>query len=169
MESGSEFGARQMAGFKDFFQAVQQTRVVAGSRPATTRVFVVTDAVIRGTGLIEKVEAGVADGGLEVAGVFDDVPQDSSTAVCERCAEEAKAAGADSFLAVGGGSVMDTAKVANVVFSHGGRSVDYEGLYLLPRADDGMGAPLPVAPLACRRARAPRSRWARWSRTTSRR
>ena len=38
-----------------------------------------TDEVIRGTGLVEKVEAGVADGGLEVAGVFDGVPQDSST------------------------------------------------------------------------------------------
>ena len=38
------------------------------------RVFVVTDEVIRGTGLVERVEAGVADGGLEVAGVFDEVP-----------------------------------------------------------------------------------------------
>ena len=40
-----------------------------------------TDEVIRGTGLVERVEAGVTDGGLEVAGVFDDVPQDSSTDV----------------------------------------------------------------------------------------
>ena len=42
---------------------------------------IVTDEVIRGTGLVDRVEAGVADGGLEVAGVFDDVPQDSDTAV----------------------------------------------------------------------------------------
>ena len=92
---------------------------------------------------------GVSDGGLEVAGVFDDVPQDSSTDAVERCAEAAKAAGADSFLAVGGGSVMDTAKVATTVFTHGGSVHDYEGLYALPRGGDGMGEPLPVAPLAC--------------------
>ena len=156
----TEYGTRQMSGFKDFFQAAQQTRVIGGrdllgstgfefAKEGAHRVFVVTDAVIRGTGLVEKVEAGVVDGGLEVAGVFDDVPQDSSTDVCERCAEAARAAGADSFLAVGGGSVMDTAKVADAVFTHGGRPEDLEGVYLLPRADDGMGAPLPLAPLAC--------------------
>jgi alcohol dehydrogenase class IV len=113
------------------------------------RVFLVTDAVIRGTGLVERVEAGVADGGLEVAGVFDDVPQDSGTTTVEACAAAAEEAGADSFLAVGGGSVMDTAKVAAAVFAHGGSVHDYEGIYALPRAVDGLGQPLPLPPLAC--------------------
>jgi alcohol dehydrogenase len=44
---------------------------------------------------------------------------------------------------------MDTAKVANAVFSHGGTVHDYEGIYALPRTKDGFGSPLPVAPLAC--------------------
>ena len=113
------------------------------------RVFVVTDQVIRGTGLIDKVEAGLTDGGLELAGVFDEVPQDSSTTVVDRCAEAAKEAGADSFLAVGGGSVMDTAKVSNAVFTHGGSARELEGIFLMPREGDGMGRPLDVAPLAC--------------------
>jgi len=113
------------------------------------RVFVVTDQVIRETGLAEKAEAGLTDGGLEVAGVFDDCPQDSSTAVVSRCAEAAKKAGADSFLALGGGSVMDTAKVADAVFTHGGSARDLEGIYLMPRTADGMGRPLDMAPLAC--------------------
>jgi alcohol dehydrogenase class IV len=119
------------------------------AKEGAARPMIVTDGVIRGTGLIDKAEAGVADGGLEVAGVFDDVPQDSSTATVAACAAAAKEAGADSFLAVGGGSVMDTAKVANAVFTHGGRVHDYEGIYALPRTNDGLGAPLPVAPLAC--------------------
>jgi alcohol dehydrogenase class IV len=155
-----ELGARQMAGFKDFYQYASTTRVIAGrdllgsagfefQKEGARRVFVVTDSVIRGTGLVERVEAGIADGGLEVAGVFDDVPQDSSTEVVERCAAEAEAAGADSFLAVGGGSVMDTAKVADVVFTHGGGVAEQEGFFLLPRADDGLGRPLDLAPLAC--------------------
>ena len=160
VEAGSELGARQMAGFKDFCQFAQQTRVIAGrdllgsagfefAKEGAHRVFLVTDRVIRGTGLVERVEAGLTDGGLELAGIFDDVPQDSSTEVCDRCAAEATAAGADAFLAVGGGSVMDTAKIANSVFSHGGSARESEGFFLMPRADEGMGIPLPVAPLAC--------------------
>jgi alcohol dehydrogenase class IV len=146
--------------FKDFYQYAESTRVIAGrdllgsagfefQKEGARRVFVVTDEVIRGTGLVERVEAGVTDGGLEVAGVFDQVPQDSSTDVVERCAEAAREAGADAFLAVGGGSVMDTAKVADAVFTHGGSAAEQEGFFLMPREDDGMGRPLPIAPLAC--------------------
>jgi alcohol dehydrogenase class IV len=145
---------------KDFYQYAATTRVIAGRdllgsagfefhKEGAHRVFVVTDRVIRATGLVEKVERGIADGGLEVAGVFDDVPQDSSTDVVERCAATAKEAGADSFLAVGGGSVMDTAKVADAIFTHGGSAREQEGFFLMPREDEGMGRPLDIAPLAC--------------------
>ena len=110
--------------FPDYYQFAHPTRVVAGRgmidsvgfefmKEGAKRPLIVTDPVIRETGLIEKVEAGVTGGGLEVAGVFDEVPQDSSTATVEACAAAAKDAGADSLLAVGGGSVIDTAKVAN--------------------------------------------------------
>jgi alcohol dehydrogenase class IV len=157
---GEPLGARPMAGFKDFYQHAAPTRVIAGRdliggagfefmKEGAGRVLLVTDAVIRGTGLVDRVEAGLQDGGLEVAGVFDDVPQDSSTAVVERCAEAAREAGADSFLAVGGGSVMDTAKVADAVFTHGGSAAEQEGFFLMPREREGMGRPLPIAPIAC--------------------
>ena len=152
--------ARRMAGFKDFYQHATPTRVIAGrdllgstgfefKKEGAARVFVVTDEVVRATGLVDRVERGLTDGGLEVAGLFDEVPQDSSTDVVDRCAAAAKEAGADSFLAVGGGSVMDTAKVANAVFTHGGSAREQEGFYLMPREDDGMGRPLEIAPLAC--------------------
>jgi alcohol dehydrogenase len=152
-------GARRSL-FKDFAQYTAPTRVVSGRgllesagfefmKEGAARVFVVTDEVIRGTGLVDRVASGVEDGGLEVAGVFDEVPQDSSTAVVERCAAAAKEAGADSFLAVGGGSVMDTTKVADTLFTHGGSVHDYEGAFTLPREDEGMGRPLTLAPLAC--------------------
>jgi len=144
--------------FKDFYQFAAPTRVISGreliasagfefAKEGAKRVLVVTDRVIRGTGLVEKVEVGVADGGLEVVGVFDDVPQDSDTAVVMRCAEQAKDQGADSLLAVGGGSVIDTTKGANVVFSHGGTIPEWEGIFGLPRERDGMGRPLRLAPL----------------------
>ncbi|HLM08875.1 MAG TPA: iron-containing alcohol dehydrogenase, partial [Thermoleophilaceae bacterium] len=159
-EAGSALDAAPLRGFKDFYQYAATTRVIAGRhlldstgfeflKEGAHRAFIVTDAVVRGTGLVDRVASGVTDGGLEVAGVFDEVPQDSSTDVCERCAAAAEEAGADSFLAVGGGSVMDTAKVADAVFTHGGSAREQEGFLLMPREDDGMGRPLDIAPLAC--------------------
>ncbi|MDQ6914878.1 MAG: iron-containing alcohol dehydrogenase [Actinomycetota bacterium] len=146
--------------FKDFYQFVAPTRVVAGrgliegigfefAKEGARRVLVVTDEVIRATGLVDRVEEGVRDGGLEVAGVFDGVPQDSDGAVVVACAQAARSAGADAFLAAGGGSVMDTAKASNVIFTHGGEPREWEGYYGLPRAGDGMGRPEELAPLAC--------------------
>jgi alcohol dehydrogenase class IV len=160
MEAAADPFARQLTGFKDFYQYASTTRIISGrdllgstgfefQKEGARRVFIVTDAVVRGTGLVDRVQAGVEDGGLEVAGVFDAVPQDSSTEVVELCAAAAKEAGADSFLAVGGGSVMDTAKVADAVFTHGGSAREQEGFFLMPREDDGMGRPLDVVPLAC--------------------
>ena len=160
MEAGSALEPTPLRGFKDFYQYASPTRVISGrdllestgfefQKEGARRVFVVTDEIIRGTGLVDRVSAGVTDGGLEVVGVFDQVPQDSSTQVCDDCAAAAKEAGADSILAVGGGSVMDTAKVATAVFTHGGDARDQEGFFLMPREDDGMGRPLDIAPLAC--------------------
>jgi alcohol dehydrogenase class IV len=160
MEAGSALGPTPLRGFKDFYQYASTTRVIAGrdllsstgfefQKEGARRVFVVTDEVVRGTGLVDRIEAGVTDGGLEVVGVYDQVPQDSSTHVCDECAAAAKEAGADSFLAIGGGSVLDTAKVADAVFTHGGDAREQEGFYLMPREDDGMGRPLDIAPLAC--------------------
>ena len=160
MEAGSALDRAPLRGFKDFYQYASTTRVIAGrdllsstgfelQKEGARRVFVVTDEVVRGTGLVDRVEAGVVDGGLEVAGVYDKVPQDSSTHVVDDCAAAAKEAGADSFLAVGGGSVMDTAKVSDAVFTHGGDAREQEGFFLMPREDDGLGRPLDIAPLAC--------------------
>ncbi len=151
---------RQMAGFKPFYQFLAPTRVIAGrdliasagfefAKEGAKRVLILTDEVIRATGLVDRVHDGVTDGGLEVAGIFDGVPQDSDSGIVIRVAEMAREKGADSILAVGGGSVMDTAKLANVVFVHGGSPRDWEGYFGLPRADDGDGRSLELAPLAC--------------------
>jgi alcohol dehydrogenase len=159
-EVAGDLHGRQMSGLKDFYQFLAPTRVIAGrglieglgfelSKEGARRIAIVTDEVIRATGLIDKVVAGIADGGLEVAAIYDGVPPDSDAAVVVAAAEQAKAAGADAFLAVGGGSVMDTAKAANVIFTHGGEPREWEGYYGLPRADDGLGRPYELAPLGC--------------------
>jgi alcohol dehydrogenase class IV len=151
--------SRQMAGFKPFYQFAAPTRVIAGheliesagfefTKEGARRALVVTDEVIRGTGLVDRVADGLSDGGVEVAGIFDQVPQDSDTEAAASCANQAREAGADSLLAVGGGSVIDTAKAANVVFTHGGAVRDWEGFLTLPRDNDGTGRPKRLAPFA---------------------
>jgi len=118
--AAEEYAGPQMAGFKDFYQFIAPTRVIAGrdliggigfelSKEGVKRPLIVTDEVIHATGLIEKVRAGVEDGGLEVAGIYDDVPPDSSSVVVTSCAEAAKEHGADAILAVGGGSATGRA------------------------------------------------------------
>ena len=67
--------------FPDYYQFAHPTRVVAGRgmiegvgfefmKEGAHRPLIVTDAGVRETGLVDKVEAGVTGGGLEVAGVF---------------------------------------------------------------------------------------------------
>jgi len=149
-----------MAGFKDFYQFSAPTRVIAGrdllastgfefAKEGAHRVLLITDTVIRATGLADRVIEGLQDGGLEVAAIFDAVPQDSDSAAVAAAAELARESAADSFLALGGGSVMDSAKVANLLFTHGGQAREWEGYYGLPRADDGAGRAFELAPLAC--------------------
>ena len=153
------FGTTQWSGFKDFCQFASPTRVVAGrgllegagfefAKEGASRVILVTDEGIRATALPDRVGGGLEGGGVDVAAVFDRVPQDSDAGAVAECAAMAKEVGADGFVALGGGSVIDTTKAADLLFTHGGQVADYEGVYGLPRAGDGMGPPLPLAPLA---------------------
>ena len=127
----------------EFFEFFLPTKVVFGpglvsdfsaelANIPAKRFFVVTDKIIRENGLTDRVLEGLANSGVETAGVFDDVPQNSEVKVCARAAEAAKSSGADGIIAVGGGSVIDTAKAANILFTKGGDLVeDYSGAQTL--------------------------------------
>lgn len=92
------------------------------------KYFVITDKILKDLKVIDPVIQAVINSGREVVGVFSDVPPDSGVAVIEKCAELARASGAEGIIAIGGGSVLDTAKGCNILFSLGGNLIDdYSG------------------------------------------
>jgi alcohol dehydrogenase class IV len=96
---------------------------------------VVTDAVLVKTGLVEKVITGFEGSQITIACTFDKVPPNSTIASVEQCAAMAKEHNCDLFIAVGGGSVIDTAKVANILVVKGGQLRDHMGAYLLESSE----------------------------------
>lgn len=97
------------------------------------RAFIVTDRVIAGNGLSGRVEKGLARGGVEICGRYLDVPPNSELAIVRDLAEDARRAGAEALVAVGGGSVIDTAKAADIMLTEGGDILDWQGVNLLER------------------------------------
>ena len=98
------------------------------ARLGLRRVLVLTDPRVAATGLPDRVCAALAAAGVGHA-MYDRVqcePTDASVRAAARAAAELAAEGAwDGFVAVGGGSVIDTAKAVNLLVTSGGDLMDY--------------------------------------------
>ena len=129
----------------EFFEFYNPTKVVYQVGIATdlkpeldiigkTKYFIISDHIIADLGLVDKVEAGLAEAGFEAVGRFLDVAQDARLNDVQKCADLVTASGAEGIISVGGGSVIDTAKAVNILFSEGGDLVeDYSGAHTLTR------------------------------------
>jgi alcohol dehydrogenase class IV len=128
----------------EYFSFQLPTKVVYGAglagkladelgRFGRRKVLLVTDRVIAGLGLPEKIEAGLKGSKVKVVATFDDVPPNSEITTVEACADLGLAAKANMIIAVGGGSVIDTAKVANILMKKGGRVADHQGAQLVTK------------------------------------
>lgn len=93
-----------------------------------TKPLLLTDKFLVDNNLIDSIKDGLKDGGIESPFIFSDVPPDSDVECVNRASKYAKENGCDSIIAVGGGSVMDTAKATNICLSLGGDLLDYQGL-----------------------------------------
>ena len=80
------------------------------------RPMIITDKGVSGAGLINIVADAIKDS-VTIRAIADDVPPDSDLRVVNRLAHVYREKGCDSLIAVGGGSVMDTAKGINIVVS----------------------------------------------------
>lgn len=122
-----------------YFEWLVPTRVVfqtggaaqaadVAARAGIAKPFLVADRVLDQVGIVPRVSAS-----LQPCGVFLDVPADGTLETSERIAEAMRSAGADGIVALGGGSVIDSAKGANIVFTMGGRLADHQGVGVLPQ------------------------------------
>lgn len=80
----------------------------------TAKVAVFTDKGIEATGLADLVTAKIGQAGKEYV-VFDELPAEPSYQQAQAAIDAFKASGADFIVAVGGGSVMDIAKLASLL------------------------------------------------------
>ncbi|MCG8311849.1 MAG: iron-containing alcohol dehydrogenase [Pseudomonadales bacterium] len=118
-----------MAGFKAIEHVPYELASHGSSKP-----LIITDKGVLSVGLVDHVTAALKASDVTEAGIFDDVPPDSSTAVVTRCAHFYRDQGADSIIAIGGGSVIDTAKAVNILVSEGGDDLKaYSGSGILTR------------------------------------
>lgn len=91
------------------------------------RPMIVTDRGVAAAGLIDTVQAAV-NGKVPTGLVFSDVPIDSDYKVVDDAARTYRQNQCDAIIALGGGSVIDTAKGINIVASLGGKSLlEYQG------------------------------------------
>lgn len=128
----------------DFFQFNVPTHVVFGdgisrdfsaelARLPLTRPMVVSDRGLQDSGLVTPICDGLKAAGLEIASRFLDIPAVTTTQIVKALAFEARRCGADGFVAIGGGTIIDTTKAANILLTHGGDLVaDYSGAQTLP-------------------------------------
>lgn len=106
---------------------------------------IITDKGIIDAGIIQHLEAVFTEE-IKPVGIFDQVIQDSSYDSVAKAANVYREKGADSIIAVGGGSVIDSAKAINILVSLGGDDLSvYAGAHALKQRLN----PLFVLPTTC--------------------
>jgi len=93
-------------------------------RLGVRRVLLVSDPGVAALGHPDRVAALAAAEGIEVVR-FDDSRVEPTLDSFQRAAEAAAEHAVDGFVSVGGGSAIDTAKVANLVATHPAPVMDY--------------------------------------------
>jgi alcohol dehydrogenase class IV len=91
------------------------------------RVLVVTDTVLVKLGIVEPLRRALEERGVNVA-VHDGITPDPTYDVLQRGLDAARAHGSDAILAVGGGSVIDAAKVIDAMVVSGKSAAKLVGM-----------------------------------------
>ena len=106
------------------------------ARLGIRRALVVTDPAVAQLEFFRRALAGLESGGVETA-VFDEVAVEPTDESMRHAVSAAQSAGCDGFVSIGGGSSMDTAKVANLYSVYPAEFATYVNQPI------GRGAPVP--------------------------
>lgn len=112
----------------DYFEFFCPVKIISGNKALenipfeleilkSSKPLIITDQGVRKAGLIKHVTNAFKDSEITIAGIYDKVPADSSVKTVNDLADVYYTNDCDSIIAVGGGSVMDTAKGLNIVVS----------------------------------------------------
>ncbi|BBO80010.1 alcohol dehydrogenase EutG [Desulfosarcina ovata subsp. sediminis] len=97
------------------------------------RPMIITDKGVTGAGIVDVLKSAMGPA-VEIGAMDDTVPPDSDLAVVGHLAGVYRENRCDAILAVGGGSVMDTAKGVNILVSENGDNLKaFEGAGKLTR------------------------------------
>ncbi|RZG47804.1 MULTISPECIES: iron-containing alcohol dehydrogenase [Acinetobacter] len=130
---------------KPYYEFFCPVKVIAGhaalehipyelSSLGAKRPMIITDKGVRANNLLAPIEAAFTSTDVEISFIFDDVPPDSSLETVRAVAQAYRANNCDAIIAVGGGSVIDTSKAANILVTEGGDDLTkYSGAHNLPR------------------------------------
>lgn len=89
-----------------------------------SRVMLVSDAGVIEAGITPRIQELIEAEGIEIE-VWDRSRVEPTADSFQEAADFAKDGGFDGYVAVGGGSSIDTAKVSNLIGTHGGEIMDY--------------------------------------------
>ena len=138
-----------------YFEFVNSAKLLSGeyalenireelSLLGSTRPFLLSDKGLESVGSVKTLLDILSSSGLKVSGVFTDIPLDSSILKVNEIASLYRKENADGIIALGGGSVIDTAKGLRMLISQGGKDIlKYAGAEVLPR---GMSVPFVAIP-----------------------
>lgn len=115
-----------------FGRGVALTVATPLQQVSAKRILLVTDKGVRAAGLVGPIEERLRDAGFAYE-IYDEVVPDPGVGEVQRCYERAREMGADAFVAVGGGSAIDTAKMAATLLANGGTVLDYVGIDKVPK------------------------------------
>ena len=110
-------------------------------RLGVERALLVTDPRLAEAGIPDRVRESIEAEGIEVV-VYDQARVEPTIDSLQHAADFALDAGVDGFVSVGGGSSMDTAKVANLIVSHPAEVM----AYVNPPVGEGQKPPSPLHP-----------------------
>jgi len=97
------------------------------------KVFVISDRFMEKTGVVKELVDALGKDGL-VVNIFTDIDNEPTDLDVNNALKALHADDCDGIISIGGGSVLDTAKMVAVIATNGGIASDYMGLHKVKRA-----------------------------------